>query len=114
MRRGLALGAALAVLLGACGSATGSGGSAGSGGEATDGAPTTAAAPAPAIAPSVATDATTATTSVGGVGAAPNDTLSAEVVPGPAALTVLGPDGSVRWEAPPTAGFVDRDAGRDR
>ena len=106
MRRGLALGAALAVLLGACGSATGSGGSAASGGEATDGAPTTAAAPAPAIAPSVATDATTATTSVGGVGAAPNDTLSAEVVPGPAALTVLGPDGSVRWEAPPTAGFV--------
>ena len=106
MRRGLALGAALAVLLGACGSATGSGGSAGSGGEATDGAPTTAAAPAPAIAPSVATDATTVTTSVGGVGAAPNDTLSAEVVPGPAALTVLGPDGSVRWEAPPTAGFV--------
>ena len=40
------------------------------------------------------------------LGAAPNDTLSAEVVPGPAALTVLGPDGSVRWEAPPTAGFV--------
>ena len=28
------------------------------------------------------------------------------MVPGPAALTVLGPDGSVRWEAPPTAGFV--------
>ena len=27
-------------------------------------------------------------------------------MPGPAALTVLGPDGSVRWEAPPTAGFV--------
>ena len=64
----------------------------------------------PAVAPSVASGATD-TTSVAGVGAAPNDTLSAEVVPGPAALTVLGPDGSVRWEAPPTAGFVERDAG---
>ena len=102
MRRGLALGAALVVLLAACGSATGSGGS---GGSSEDGAPTTAAAPVPAVAPSVSSGATD-TTSVVGVGAAPNDTLSAQVVPGPAALTVLGPDGSVRWEAPPTAGFV--------
>jgi PQQ-like domain len=93
------------VLLAACGSATGSGGSRGSGTDAADGAPTTAAAPVPAVAPSVASG-TTDTTSVVGAGAAPNDTLSAEVVPGPAALTVVGPDGSVRWEAPPTAGFV--------
>jgi len=111
VRRGLALGAALAVLLGACGSATGSGGSggsSGSGGSAAsraDGSVTTAAAPVLAVAPSVASGATD-TTSVAGGGAAPNDTLSAQVVPGPAALTVLGPDGSVRWEAPPTAGFV--------
>ncbi len=42
------------------------------------GSPTTAAAPVPAVAPSVASGAT-ATTSVGGVGAAPDDTLSAEV-----------------------------------
>ena len=98
------------MLLAACGSATGSGGS---GGSSEDSAPTTAAAPVPAVAPSVSSGATD-TTSVVGVGAAPNDTLSAQVVPGPAALTVLGPDGSVRWEAPPTAGFVERDAGGDR
>ena len=108
MRRGLALGAALAVLLAACGSATGSGGSSGSGGSTAsgaDGAATTAAAPVPAVAPSAPSDATDTTSGAGG-GAAPNDTVSDQVVPGPAALTVLGPDGSVRWEAPPTAGFV--------
>ena len=105
MRRGLALGAALVVLLAACGSATGSGGSTGSGADGADGAATTAAGPVPAVAPSLASGATDTTSGAGG-GGAPNDTLSAAVVPGPAALTVLGPDGSVRWEAPPTAGFV--------
>jgi hypothetical protein len=90
VRRGLALGAAV-VVLAACGSAT-DGGSAGSG--------PTAAPPASATVPS--TTAVVASTTT----AAPPETLGTAVVAGPAALTVLGPDGQVRWEAPPTAGFV--------
>jgi hypothetical protein len=64
----------------------------------------------PAVAPTVTTVTNNGsdTTSIAGAGttAAPNDTLSAEVVPGPPALSVLAADGSVRWEVPPTAGFV--------
>jgi putative pyrroloquinoline-quinone binding quinoprotein len=37
---------------------------------------------------------------------APFETLSTTALGGPAALTVLGADGQVRWEAAPVAGFV--------
>lgn len=90
MRRGLALGAAVAVLA-ACGSATDSG-SAGSG--------PTEVPPASATVPSSTAVVATTTTAVS------PETLSTAAIAGPAALTVLGADGQVRWEAPPIAGFV--------
>lgn len=87
MRRGLALGAALVVLLAACGSSAVEGRSAG-----------TSPGASPTVAPTA--PVASATTVV------PPETLSTAAVAGPAALTVLGADGQVRWEAPPIAGFV--------
>jgi outer membrane protein assembly factor BamB len=84
------------VLLAACGSASDSGGR--STGSASSG-------PVPATV-ATTTGGGSETTSVVGAATAPPDTLSDEVVPGPPALTVVGPDGAVRWQAPPTAGFM--------
>ncbi len=92
MRRGLALGAAM-VVLAACGSSTSDG--------STGTSPTVA--PPPTSGAST-TAAAAPTTTVGPPESA--ETLSTAAVAGPAALTVLGADGRVRWEAPPVAGFV--------
>ena len=84
------------VVLAACGSSAVEDGSAGT----SPGASPTVAPPATTV---VAAPTTVAppTTRV-----APPETLSTAAIDGPAALTVVGGDGQVRWEAPPIAGFV--------
>jgi hypothetical protein len=81
------------VVLAACGSSTSDG--------STGTSPTVA--PPPTSGAST-TAAAAPTTTVGPPESA--ETLSTAAVAGPAALTVLGADGRVRWEAPPVAGFV--------
>lgn len=88
------LGAAV-VLLAACGSS------------AVEGSTGTS----PSASPTVVSPATTGVSpTTGGEMSAttvvPPETLGTAAIAGPAALTVLGPDGQVRWEAPPIAGFV--------
>src|SRR6476619_1042173 len=83
------------MLLGACGSSAVEGSTGTS-----PGASPTVAAPATTSASPTSTVETSATTVV------PPETLSTAALAGSAALTVLGADGQVRWEAPPTAGFV--------
>ena len=72
------------------------------------------AATSPGASPTVATEPSPAPTELqstsSGEGSVTTvvspDTLSTAAVAGPAALTVVGADGQVRWEAPPVAGFV--------
>jgi len=101
VRRGLALGAALAVLFAACGSNAVDSGSAGTSPGAS---PTVVPPAATSVAPTTTVVTTTVVASTTTV--EPPETLSTAAVPGPAALTVLGADGQVRWEASPVAGFV--------
>jgi len=79
------------VVLAACGSSADDG-SAGT-------SPTVAPSPTTSVSSTTAVVASTTTL-------ASPETLSTAAVGGPAALTVLGADGQVRWEAPPIAGFI--------
>jgi hypothetical protein len=81
----------------ACGSST----EPGTAGTSPGASPTVAAtAPTPTELPSTSAGEGSVTTVVS------PDTLSTAAIGGPAALTVLGADGQVRWEAAPIAGFV--------
>jgi hypothetical protein len=71
------------------------------GGTSPGASPTVAApAPAPTELPPTSAGEGSVTTVI------PPETLSTAAIGGPAALTVLGADGQVRWEAAPIAGFV--------